>query len=222
MSNNGNGGNGGAGNGYYPSPLNPTAARGSYSNNGSGGRSQQQQFASSCGYNQAGGNGGNAHPLSNAMYLESSPTLAGSDVVTPGVEDKLFKGADSNPNNSDYMSSLSRTPGGGQNQQSAPSGSYARRGPKPTGLSAVYRMWSGAGLADSGKDERHIKLPRLGYLDGCKFIAAWVVLNGTLFDATISTSDYSFIQRNSPLYITRLVIFLSHPLLLSIHDRRSY
>ena len=38
-----------------------------------------------------------------------------------------------------------------------------------------------------------------------KFIAAWVVLNGTLFDATLTSGDYSVIQRNSPLYITRYV-----------------
>ncbi|KWU46719.1 hypothetical protein RHOSPDRAFT_3080, partial [Rhodotorula sp. JG-1b] len=67
----------------------------------------------------------------------------------------------------------------------------------------LYRAWSGANLADSGKDERHVKLPRLGYLDGMKFIAAWVVLNGTYFDATISNNDYSAIQRSSPLYIVR-------------------
>lgn len=81
-----------------------------------------------------------------------------------------------------------------------------RRGPlKATGFTALYRAWSGANLGDSGKDERHIKLPRLGYLDGIKFIAAWVVLNGTFFDAVIGDNDYSFIQRNSPLYITRSV-----------------
>jgi hypothetical protein len=91
------------------------------------------------------------------------------------------------------------TSSGNSSQNSAP----FRRGPKPTGLRALYRLWSGANLADSGKDERHVKLPRLGYLDGLKFIAAWVVLNGTFFNATLNDNDYSAIQRNSPLYIVR-------------------
>ncbi|GAA5995213.1 uncharacterized protein JCM10292_004602 [Rhodotorula paludigena] len=164
-----------------PSPLNPAAAiRGPASPN--------SRFPP----------GHQAHPLSNAMYMESSPTLAGSEVLNSsggekGHDEKLrLGGADQL---GEYIAPTTSSSSG----NSAP----YRRGPKPTGLKALYRMLSGASLADSGKDERHVKLPRLGYLDGLKFIAAWVVLNGTFFDATISENDYSAIQRDSPLYIVR-------------------
>jgi hypothetical protein len=70
-------------------------------------------------------------------------------------------------------------------------------------LATFYRIWSGASIGDSGVDERHIKLPRLGYLDGLKFLAAWIVLNGTLFDAVLPPDQYLAIQRNSPLFIFR-------------------
>lgn len=72
-------------------------------------------------------------------------------------------------------------------------------------MAQLYRYLSGASIADTGVDERHVKLPRLGYLDGLKFIAAWIVLNGTLFDAAIPIDQYPIIQRGSPLYIFRSV-----------------
>ncbi|KAI5480058.1 hypothetical protein MNV49_002023 [Pseudohyphozyma bogoriensis] len=170
-----------------PSPLNPTARPGRENSNPP---SRYSSYGFASGANAAPGNG--AHPLSNAMYLESSPTLGGSDVLT---EEKMRM---TGGQDGEYPGARGPSP----TAQTAQPGAY-RRGPKAKGLSAVYRGWSGANIADSGKDERHIKLPRLGYLDGTKFIAAWVVLNGTLFDAVLSSSDYSFIQRNSPLYITR-------------------
>lgn len=176
-----------------PSPLNPSAVRG-----GREGAPGPPSRYSSYGYQsgQNGGNGNGAHPLSNAMYLESSPTLAGSEVMSIKGE-KSRKGPGGPGDDGFAPVHVLNGP-----QTGAPMAPY-RRGNKPKGLSALYRAISGANLADSGQDERHIKLPRLGYLDGIKFIAAWVVLNGTLFDAVLTNGDYSFIQRNSPLYITR-------------------
>ncbi|BGP12640.1 hypothetical protein JCM10213_008778 [Rhodosporidiobolus nylandii] len=178
-----------------PSPLNPAATRSSaagYSPN-----PPNQRFSSYNGYN-GGAPGQGSHPLSNAMYMESSPTLAGSEVMSPSQKDmgdeKMRLGAADQLG--EYIAPTTTSSSG---SNSAP----YRRGPKPTGLKALYRLWSGANLADSGKDERHVKLPRLGYLDGIKFIAAWVILNGTYFNATLSDNDYSAIQRDSPLYIVR-------------------
>lgn len=186
-----------------PSPLNPAATRSSaqgyspnppnannrYSTLGHNGQHPQQQ---------------GSHPLANAMYMESSPTLAGSEVMSPSEEkmrdEKVRLGAADQLG--EYIAPS--TSSGNSSNNSAP----FRRGPKPTGLRALYRLWSGANLADSGKDERHVKLPRLGYLDGLKFIAAWVVLNGTFFNATLNDNDYTAIQRSSPLYIVRLVVSL--------------
>lgn len=190
-----------------PSPLNPSAAaRQGYSRDGNGPSYSSSRFSS---YNNGGshtpGNPGGpgAHPLSNTMYMDSSPTLAGSEVMSPS-EEKMRLGAGDSLG--EYIQPV------GQRdttmQATSSNNAYRARGPlKASGLTAMYRAWSGANLADSGKDERHIKLPRLGYLDGLKFIAAWVVLNGTLFDATIEDNDYSVIQRGSPLYSTRLVPF---------------
>lgn len=145
-------------------------------------------------YGYVGNNGGNnAHPLSNAMYMDSSPTLAGSDNMSPGDEKMRMDAGD---RLGDYTGPRDTSP-----TNNAP----YRRGQQATGFTAFYRSISGANIADSGKDERHVKLPRLGYLDGLKFFAAWLVLNGTFFDAVLTGSDYSFIQRNSPLYITRCV-----------------
>lgn len=185
-----------------PSPLNPSAVRGgSYGPNGG---QQQRDGASSSNassrfssYGYQGQAGNNAHPLSNAMYMDSSPTLAGSEVMSPDQEKMRLGAADQlgeyiQPHRADTALQTGGNAFGG------------RRGPlKATGFTALYRGWSGATLADSGKDERHIKLPRLGYLDGIKFVAAWVALNGTLFDAVLGDNDYAFIQRDSPLYITR-------------------
>jgi hypothetical protein len=174
----------------HPSPLNPSAMRGGREGTNS---SQASSRFSSHGY--AGGHQSNngAHPLSNAMYMDSSPTLAGSELMSPRDEKMRLGSGDQL---GDYIEPRDRA-------FPASNGTTYRRGNQATGLTAFYRMLSGATLADSGKDARHVKLPRLGYLDGCKFIAAWVVLNGILFDAVLTTSDYSFIQRQSPLYITR-------------------
>ncbi|GAA5958423.1 hypothetical protein JCM3765_007872 [Sporobolomyces pararoseus] len=207
-----------------PSPLNPAATRSSatgYSPNPPNVNNRYSTF----GHNgqippphqQQG-----SHPLANAMYMESSPTLAGSEVMSPSEEkmrdEKVRLGAADQLG--EYIAPS--TSSGNSSQNSAP----FRRGPKPTGLRALYRLWSGANLADSGKDERHVKLPRLGYLDGLKFISAWVVLNGTFFGATLNDSDYSAIQRNSPLYIVRstglgicfLLILLGRSLITPLWD----
>ncbi|GAA5972274.1 hypothetical protein JCM11641_002385 [Rhodosporidiobolus odoratus] len=178
-----------------PSPLNPAATRSSAA--GYNPNPPNQRHSSYNGYQGvAGGAPGQAHPLSNAMYMESSPTLAGSEIMSPNPEkvqdEKMRLGAGDQLG--EYIAPTTTS--------SSTSSPY-RRGPKPTGLKALYRFWSGANLADSGKDERHVKLPRLGYLDGLKFFAAWVVLNGTYFDATLSDNDYTAIQRDSPLYIVR-------------------
>ncbi|KAM0755808.1 hypothetical protein T439DRAFT_282416 [Meredithblackwellia eburnea MCA 4105] len=182
-----------------PSPLNPAAAargggREGIPSTGSS-RYSSYGYAGSAALGQGAHAPQSAHPLSNAMYLDSSPTLAGSDPNTPGDEKLRLAAADQL---GDYIQPASAKQGGG-----APANAPYRRGPQPTGLMALYRAISGASIGDSGKDERHIKLPRLGYLDGMKFIAAWVVLNGTLFEATLTNDDYTFIQRNSPLYILR-------------------
>lgn len=85
-------------------------------------------------------------------------------------------------------------------------------------------------IGSSARDsmvEPSTRRDRLGYLDGLRFIAAWVVLNGTFFDNVIPndvralltcqrntesqfshlmfslTQSYSAIQRSSPLYIFR-------------------
>lgn len=175
----------------HPSPLNPSAVpRQQYQREGTSSSQTSSRFSSYG--NPQHGQGNGAHPLSNTMYMDSSPTLAGSEVLSPSDE-KMRLG--NNDQLGEYIA-----PSNVNTSGQAP----YRRGPlKATGFTAVYRAWSGANLGDSGKDERHIKLPRLGYLDGIKFIAAWVVLNGTFFDAVIGDNDYSFIQRNSPLYITR-------------------
>lgn len=99
-------------------------------------------------------------------------------------------------------------------QQQQPA--YKRIINKPyTGLNLLYRKLSGQSIADSHKDDRHVKLPRLGYLDGFKFIAALIVLNSSLFDAVLSNNDLTVIQINSPLYIFRLVFH--HSFLLFYH-----
>lgn len=184
---------------YHPnsSPLNPSSAmRGGGREGAISAGSSKYSYGQSSGYNANNGNGGNGtghSPLSNAMYMDSSPTLLGSDVGGNSNEEKekLKGGADGI---SDYAV--------GRNLGRTNTGGY-RRAAAPTGIKAFYRALSGANLGDSGKDARHVKLPRLGYLDGCKFIAAFVVLNGTLFDAVLSSNDYGFIQRSSPLYIVR-------------------
>jgi hypothetical protein len=80
-------------------------------------------------------------------------------------------------------------------------------------LAKIHRAWTGAAIGDSGIDERHVKKKRLGYLDGLKFFAAVIVMNGTLFDAVLTENDYKPLQRGSPLYIFRSVV--SHTLLSS-------
>lgn len=188
-----------------PSPLNPSATRQGYSRDANGSSySSSSRFSSYNNGPQPGPHQPGAHPLSNTMYMDSSPTLAGSEVMSPSDE-KMRLGA------SDSLGEYIQPIGQRDTNLHATSNNnaYRARGPlKATGFTALYRAWSGANLADSGKDERHIKLPRLGYLDGLKFIAAWVVLNGTLFDATIEDNDYSVIQKGSPLYSTRSVQLL--------------
>lgn len=70
-------------------------------------------------------------------------------------------------------------------------------------IERIHRAWTGASIADSGVDERHVKKKRLAYLDALKFFAALIVMNGTLFDAVLTENDYKLIQRGSPLYIFR-------------------
>ncbi|KAM0793491.1 hypothetical protein ACM66B_000931 [Microbotryomycetes sp. NB124-2] len=177
-----------------PSPLGPSARQPLHRDGASYSSSSRLSAYGNGSYNGAPG----PHPLSNAMYMDSSPTLAGSEHMSPSDEKMRLGAGDSLGNYSVPPSNAPRDTAG------ATQGGPYRRGPlKATGLTAFYRALSGANLADSGKDERHIKLPRLGYLDGLKFFAAWLVLNGTFFDAAIEDNDYTAIQRSSPLYLVR-------------------
>lgn len=177
-----------------PSPLNPAAR----SQNQGYGQAHHQQYSSagntaySSGnhskYSTYAGNGGNsgnaqAHPLSNALWAEhspSSPTLAGDD-------DDEKKGLQSFPPPSSSSSSGdSRSGNGGAN-------------PAHAGFAGKAKRLSGA-VADASL----VKPEHIGWIDGLRFIVACVALNGTFFAATI-TNDQSYtpIQRSSPLYIFR-------------------
>jgi hypothetical protein len=106
-------------------------------------------------FTASAGSHGQAHPLSNAMYADSTPTLQGSEV------------------------------------------DYKEKGLPPilgSGKDSGFKRLSGAfvnGKRVSDDSDGALTVPRkarLGYLDGLKFIAAWVVLNGTLFDAAVPDS----------------------------------
>lgn len=117
-----------------------------------------------------------AHPLSHSTsFVNFNPNLNESSVLT-----KTFS-----------------------QSESTVSLNYPKKAGPRGKLDEWYRAWSGASIGDSGVDDRHVKLPRLGYLDGLKFLAAWIMLNGTLFDAVIPGDQYMAIQRNSPLFIFR-------------------
>lgn len=188
------------------SPLNPSAQRGGPSPTNSYPSSQQQPSSNNYSANGAGinnpnanglgsrfsnygyGNGGpgaqgGAHPLSNALYADSpsSPTLAGD--IDDAISDEK-KGLASFPPSSSSASSNSSNNRRILNQRN---GAHHNEG----GLSGAYKRWSGAFIADSGVDESHRKQERVGWLDGLRFFAAWLVINGTFFDATIGNSDVS-------------------------------
>ena len=107
--------------------------------------------------------GAGQHPLSNAFYADSSPTLHGS------VDDLAKKEKDAF--NSSQGSDPSILP-------------YSRS-------DSAFKRFSGAFINGKRYSDEPVGATamkprkRLGYLDGLKFIAAWVVLNGTLFDAAV-------------------------------------
>lgn len=196
------------------SPLNPSAQRGGPSPNGSymSGSSSNNSINnnnnaygnignnnnnglgsrfSSYGYGNGGpGAQGGAHPLSNALYADSpsSPTLAGD----PDEMSDEKKGLASFP-----PSSSSSSGGDSRSSNNNKRGGPQARGYKEDGITGAYRRWSGAFISDSGVDDRHKKPERIGWLDGLRFIAAWVVINGTFFDATIGTSSVSCLWSSS-------------------------
>lgn len=146
------------------SPLNPSSGRG-----GNHGRAGSNYGSS------------NAHPLSNSTFADSSPTLAEHPASSTSsfAEKKGYHRARTNerPHDEDagYVS---------------PSG----RRREGNGVVGFYRRMNGDFIGDDGRDERHTKPPRLGYLEGLKFLSAIVALNGTLMDATLNES-----VRSSPL-----------------------
>lgn len=189
---------------------------------------QQQQQSYNSGVNPRystygyanGGPGahGGAHPLSNALYADnspSSPTLAGDH---DDMDEK--KGLASFPPSSSSSSGDSRSNNGmGGRGASKPVNAYKRWSQTLTGMGG-----SGSGPS-SPIDDRPIRLERIGWLDGLRFLAAAIVLNATFFNATITNPNvrsvqrqfgvwfgltypcdfqsYSAIQRSSPLYIFR-------------------
>lgn len=195
----------GAGAGSSPvlSPLNPSSrnVNGNGNGNGNGARgynTYSQQYPLSPG--QAPGS---AHPLSNSTYADSSPTLANDDDMR---SEKL-------PYSSGSSSQTSQT-------------AYSHHGAAAVigsgrigGLEGFYNRMSGydhfssGGYVNGGSasrltpdQQRKYRPRRLGYLDGMKFLAAWLVLNGTFFNATLTDNDYTAIQRKSPIYIVRWVV----------------
>lgn len=137
---------------------------------------------SSYGYANGGpGAQGGAHPLSHALYADSpsSPTLAGD--VDDISDEKKGLGS--------FPPSSSASSGGDSRSSNNRRLNAGNKGYESSGLSGAYKRWSGAFIADSGVDERHRKPERIGWLDGLRFFAAWLVINGTFFDATIGNSD---------------------------------
>ncbi|KAA1101873.1 hypothetical protein PGT21_031900 [Puccinia graminis f. sp. tritici] len=166
------------------------------------------------------------HPLSNPTYLDSSPTLStepqtlsGSSPQTPSAQSLEKSASPIDPhhhqNNPYQQAPTSASPE--LNLSSRPSSFIARREiVHHSPLDKLHRAWTGAAIGDSGIDDRHVKKKRLGYLDGLKFFAAVIVMNGTLFDAVLTENDYKPLQRGSPLYIFRSTnLGISMMLLLS-------
>lgn len=186
------------------SPLNPLASRqppntGMSGMNGQtgqhmGGNGSMNGRYSTYGYGNGGpGAQGGAHPLSHALYADtrdSLPTLAGTDDDLD--EKKRLASFPPSSSSSSGDSRSGRTVGPG------------RRAIAGNAANSAYKRWSGAFIADSGSDPRHTKPERIGWLDGLRFVAAWIALNGTFFDAALpNTTSYSAIQRTSPAYIFR-------------------
>lgn len=152
------------------------------------------------------------HPLSHSTYLHSSssPALSSepqsflnnsSTIQTPSGQ-SLEKSSDLPPDNLYHQAPTSASLD--MNQSPRPMSFIARREVvHHSPFAKILRAWNGASIGDSGVDERHIKKKRLGHLDGLKFFAALLVMNGTLFDAVLTPNDYAPIQRGSPLYIFR-------------------
>jgi hypothetical protein len=167
---------------YQQPPYNGGQNNNQNNNNGLGSR------FSNYGYGNGGpGAQGGAHPLSHALYADSpsSPTLAGDpdDISDEKKGLQSFPPSSSSSSGGDSRSSNNRRINGA-------AGRTDRRG-DDSALGNAYRRWSGAFIADSGVDDRHKKPERIGWLDGLRFFAAWVVINGTFFEATIGTSDVS-------------------------------
>ncbi|KAI8457063.1 hypothetical protein BY996DRAFT_4578843 [Phakopsora pachyrhizi] len=156
------------------------------------------------------------HPLSHATYADSGPTSSesqnGPSINTPtSGSAKSFEKSSGPDSHNGYHPAPTNVSNSALNasdyslsSRSANAYPTNRRelvhyGP----MARLHRAWTGASVGDSGIDERHVKKKRLGYLDGLKFLAAMIVLNGTLFDAVLTENDYKMIQRGSPLYIFR-------------------
>ena len=199
------------------SPLNPSAGRPSqqYSPGAAGNLQSTANGGrySTYGYGNGGpGAQGGAHPLSHALYADnrdSSPTLTGHD---DEMDEK--KGLASFPPPSSSSSGDSRT----ASSQTIPG---RRRPPRANTAGIVansaYKRWSGAFIADSGSDPRHTKPERIAWLDGLRFIAAWIALNGTFFDAalpntTVRRSTFAFLcfPLTVHMHLSSLVL-LCHP-----------
>lgn len=174
-----------------PSPTNsytssnPSSHHTGYSSSNSNQNGLGSRF-SSYGYGNGGpGAQGGAHPLSHALYADSpsSPTLAG-DMSNDDLAGDEKKGGLSHfpPSSSSASSNHSSNNNKRMNNN---------RHHDQSGLGGAYKRWSGAFIADSGVDDAHRKPERVGWLDGLRFFAAWLVINGTFFNATIGNSDVS-------------------------------
>lgn len=177
-----------------PSPTNsytssqPSSAGTNYSNGGNPNNNGLGSRFSSYGYGNGGpGAQGGAHPLSHALYADSpsSPTLAGD--MDDSISDEKKGLASFPPSSSASSGGDSRS----SNNRRMTRGQQQSHRNHEGGLGGAYKRWSGAFIADSGVDESHRKQDRVGWLDGLRFFAAWLVINGTFFDATIGNSDVS-------------------------------
>ena len=167
-----------------------------------------------------GGGGGQAqggpHPLSNAMYADSSPTLHESN---PDAQFDKLQSTDKlgGQQSANYY----RGPVLNSDQKDGSGGRNFRR------ISGAFVQGRRYNEKDDGPDgaqgnARSSNRKRLGYLDGMKFWAAMVVLTGTLIDNVVENGVSrvaSFfllslthrgdlqaqpaLQRYSPAYIVR-------------------
>jgi len=152
------------------SPLNPNGQQQVGTNGNGNGRYKPDPRYSSYSTNTLANSNGGPHPLSHAYYAESSPTLHGST-------DDLAK------KEKDGLASPASLP-------------YDRSDSGFKRFSGNFINGKRISTDDPSAAVTMVRKKRLGYLDGLKFIAAWIVLNGTLFDAAVP-DDVS----SSPLVI---------------------